>query len=121
MNASSVLLSTITNLTRVNFDTKRLPLLKGNLPINLANTFFVAIDNFSRELYTDIFPHKTQISAACFLIDTVIAQCSYRIDYAYSDNSKEFKGTNDHAFVKACRQHGIVSEVYSHQSPANQR
>jgi transposase InsO family protein len=37
----------------------------------------------------------------------VIAQCPYQIDYVYSDNGKEYKGTADHAFVKACLQHGI--------------
>ncbi|MDV6347087.1 integrase core domain-containing protein [Nitrosomonas sp. Is35] len=61
----------------------------------------------SRELYADIFPDKTQHSAARFLIDTVIAQCPYQIDCAYSDNGKEFKGTDGHAFGKACTQHGI--------------
>ena len=42
---------------------------------------------------------------------TVIAQYPYQIDYAYSDNGKEFKGTDDHAFVKACRQHGIGQKL----------
>ena len=51
------------------------------------------------------FPIK--LSTASFLIDTVIAQCPYQIDCAYSDNGTEFKGTDSHAFVKACRQHGI--------------
>ncbi|MCC8997829.1 MAG: integrase core domain-containing protein [Nitrosomonas sp.] len=54
-----------------------------------------------------IFPDKTQHSAACFLIGTVIAQCPYQIDRAYSDNGTEFKGTSDHAFITACRQHSI--------------
>lgn len=38
---------------------------------------------------------------------TVIAQCPYQIDYAYSDNGKEYKGADDHALVKACKQHDI--------------
>jgi len=63
--------------------------------------------DFSRELYADIFPHKTQNSAARFLTEIVIAQCRYRIDYAYSDNGKEFEGTADYPFVKACKQHTI--------------
>ncbi|WP_350115988.1 integrase core domain-containing protein [Nitrosomonas sp.] len=29
------------------------------------------------------------------------------MDCSCSDNGTEFKGTDDHAFVKACRQHGI--------------
>jgi transposase InsO family protein len=66
----------------------------------------MAIDDFSRELYAEILPDKTQDSAATFLAH-VIAQCPYQIDYVYSDNGKEYKGTADHAFVKACLQHGI--------------
>lgn len=90
----------------VHLDTKRLPLLKGRSANEPREYLFVAIDDFSRELYADIFPDKTQYSVACFLIATV-AQCPYQIDCAYSDNSTEFKGTDDHALNKACRQHGI--------------
>ena len=90
----------------VHFDAKRLPLLKGQSANELREYLFVAIDDFSRKLYADILPDKTQHSAACFLI-SIAAQCPYQIDYAYSDNGKEFKGTDDHAFVKACRQSGI--------------
>ena len=90
----------------VHFDTKRLPFLKGQSANESLEYLFVAIDDFSRELYADILPDKTQHSAACFLTSTV-TQCPYQIDYAYSDNGKEFKGTDTHAFVKACRQHGI--------------
>ena len=32
---------------------------------------------------------------------------SLSVDCTYSDNGMEFKGTSDHAFVIACRQHGI--------------
>ncbi len=91
----------------VHFDTKRLPLLKGQSANEPREYLFVAIDDFSRELYAEIFPDKTQHSAASFLMATVIAQCPYQIDYAYSDNGKEYKGTDHHAFVNACKQHGI--------------
>jgi transposase InsO family protein len=91
----------------VHFDTKRLPLLKGQSASEPREYLFVAIDDFSRELYAAIFPDKTQYNAAHFLIETVIAQCPYQIDYTYSDNGKEFKGTAGHAFVKACAQHDI--------------
>lgn len=84
----------------VHLDTKRLPLLKGQSANEPREHLFVAIDDFSRELYAEIFPDKTQNSAARFLTETVIAQCPYQIDYAYSDNGKEFKGTIDHAFLK---------------------
>ena len=91
----------------MHFDTKRLPLLKGQSPTQPGEYLFVAIDDFSRELYAAILPDKTRNSAAWFLTETVIAQCPYQIDYAYSDNGKEYKGTDSHAFVKACKAHGI--------------
>lgn len=91
----------------VHFDTKRLPLLKGQPPAQPRAYLFVAIDDFSRELYADILPDKTQDSAAHFLVNNVIAQCPYQLDYAYSDNGKEYRGTDSHAFAKACKANGI--------------
>jgi transposase InsO family protein len=91
----------------VHFDTKRLPLLNGQSPTQPREYLFVAIDDFSRELYAAILPDKTQNSAACFLTETVIAQCPYHIDYAYSDNGKKYKGTDSHAFVNTCKVLGI--------------
>ncbi|SDY62644.1 DNA-binding transcriptional regulator, MarR family, partial [Nitrosomonas sp. Nm33] len=75
----------------VHFDTKRLPLLKGQSPTQPREYLFVAIDDFSRELYAAILPDKTRNSAAWFLTETVITHCPYQIDYAYSDNGKEYK------------------------------
>jgi hypothetical protein len=74
------------------------------------------------KLYADISPDKTQYSAASFLIGTVIAQYPCQIDYAYSHDDTEFKGTNDHAFIKVCRQHGIGQKFSRINRPsANQR
>jgi hypothetical protein len=69
----------------VHFDTKRLPLLKGQSATQPREYLFVAIDDFSRELYADILPDKSQDSASHFLINNVLAQCPYQIEYAYSD------------------------------------
>nr|WP_218110448.1 DDE-type integrase/transposase/recombinase [Ostreibacterium oceani] len=91
----------------MHFDTKRLPLLQGQKTTEARDYLFVAIDDYSRELYADILPDKTQHSAKAFLLSNVLAQCPYTIDYAYSDNGKEYKGTPQHAFVKACRDNGI--------------
>jgi len=90
----------------VHFDTKRLPLLKGEDQARRREYLFVAIDDFSRELYAGIFPDKTQHSAALFL-KQVADECPYTIEYTYSDNGKEFKGTDSHAFAKACLELGI--------------
>ena len=85
----------------VHFDTKRLPLIKGENQTLPREYLFVAIDDFSRELYAGIFPDKTQYSAELFLRQAV-DECPYTIEYAYSDNGKEYKGTATHAFVNAC-------------------
>jgi transposase InsO family protein len=90
----------------VHFDTKRLPLLKGEDQTQLREYLFVAIDDYSRELYAGIFPDKTQYSSELFL-KQVIDECPYTIEYAYSDNGKEYKGTAQHAFVKTCTEFGI--------------
>jgi transposase InsO family protein len=90
----------------IHFDTKRLPLLKGESMPSLREYVFVGIDDFSRELYAGIFPDKTQHSAATFL-GQVIEECPYTVECAYSDNGTEYKGTSDHAFVALCRKQGI--------------
>lgn len=89
------------------FDTKRLPLLKGQTTNGLREYLFVAIDDYSRELYAAIMPDKTAFSAAKFLTEHVVGPCPYVIDVAYSDNGTEYKGTKGHEFVKACYQNNI--------------
>lgn len=90
----------------VHFDTKRLPLLKGEINTLPRDYLFVGIDDFSRELYATILPDKTQHSAATFL-ERVIEECPYIIECAYSDNGTEYKGTSDHAFVALCKTNSI--------------
>ena len=87
----------------VHFDSKRLPLLKGEDHTLSRDYLFIAIDDFSRELYAGIFPDKTQYSAEIFLRQ-IVDECPYTVEYAYSDNGKEFKGTSQHAFVAACNE-----------------
>jgi len=68
---------------------------------------FVAIDDFSRELYATILPDKTQYSAEKFL-KQVLDECPYTIEIAYSDNGLEYKGIPEHhAFAKLCRENKI--------------
>ena len=90
----------------VHFDSKRLPLIKGEDQTLPREYLFVAIDDFSRELYAGIFPDKTQYSSELFLRQ-VVDECPYTIEYTYSDNGKEFKGASKHAFVTGCSQFGI--------------
>ena len=90
----------------VHLDTKRLPLLKGEEKTHLREYLFLAVDDFSRELYAGIFPDKTQQSAACFLIQ-IAEECPYTIEYTLSGNGKEFKGASGHSFMKAWPELGI--------------
>lgn len=90
----------------IHFDTKKLPWLEGEDRSMPKEYLFVAIDDYSRELYAGIFPDKTQYSSAMFLAQ-VLDECPYTMEIAYSDNGTEYKGTGDHAFAELCAEHGI--------------
>lgn len=90
----------------VHFDTKRLPVLDGEAQTERREHLFVAIDDFSRELYAAILLDRTQYSSASFL-QQVVDECPYEIDYAYSDNGKEYRGSDSHEFVHTCKVHNI--------------
>jgi len=93
----------------VHFDTKRLPLLKGESRTSPMEYLFVGIDDFSRELYAWIYPDKTQYSSATFL-HRVLDECPYTVECSYSDNGTEYKGTDKHAYVARCRESGIAQK-----------
>lgn len=91
----------------IHFDTKRLPLLKGESPKQTHEYLFVGIDDFSRELFAAILPDKTQYSSEKFLAQ-VIDECAYTIEQTYSDNGLEYRGNEqNHAFMKLCKLNGI--------------
>ena len=91
----------------VHFDTKRLPLLKGESSKQIREYLFVGIDDFSRELFATILPDKTQYSSEKFL-SQVITECAYTIEQAYSDNGLEYRGNEQcHAFMKLCKSNNI--------------
>ena len=88
-------------------DTKRLPLLEGQSVHEQREYLFVAIDDYSRELYAAILPDKTQFSASRFL-EQVSEECPYTIEQYYTDNGKEYRGNPDHhAFMLVCKEHKI--------------
>jgi len=91
----------------IHFDTKRLPLLVGETPKENHEYLFVAIDDFSRELFATILPDKTQYASETFL-KQVIDECAYTIEQAYSDNGLEYKGNLEHhAFMRLCQENKI--------------
>lgn len=98
-------------------DTKRLPLLKGQSPFEKREYLFVAIDDYSRELFAAILPDKTQHSAKDFL-DQVIEECAYTIECYYTDNGKEYKGNVfSHAFMMACEKNNIAQRFTKVKRP----
>ena len=91
----------------LHLDFKRLPLLKGQDHTTPRDYLFVAIDDYSRELYAAILPDKTAASAGSFL-GQVLEECAYTIETAYTDNGKEFQGNLEHhAFAELCMRNGI--------------
>lgn len=91
----------------VHADMTTLPLLEGKSSLKKPERLFVAIDDFSRELYAAILPDKTQYSAARFL-EQVVNECPYTIEVWYTDNGREFVGNPDtHAFMKLCSAYDI--------------
>ena len=78
---------------------------------------FVAIDDFSRELYAAILPDKTQNSSKAFL-EQVLEECLYTIEHFYSDNGKEYRGDPEHhAFMTLCREHRIEQRFTKVKTP----
>lgn len=101
----------------VHFDTKRLPLLKGESPKDTHEYLFVGIDDFSRELYVSILPDKTQYSSQKFLAQ-VLEECPYTIEQIYSDNGLEYKGNGEkHAFMKLCSENKIEQRFTKAKHP----
>jgi len=100
----------------MHFDTKRLPLLKGESPRETREYLFVAIDDYSRELYVGIMPDKMQESSKAFL-SQVLEECPYTIEIAYSDNGLEYKGNKDHAFSKLCKENKIEQRFTKVKTP----
>lgn len=90
----------------IHFDTKRLPLLKGESTKSNYEYLFIGIDDFSRELYAAILTDKTQYSAEKFL-KQVLEECPYTIEQAYSDNGLEYRGNQEHAFARLCKENSI--------------
>jgi transposase InsO family protein len=98
-------------------DTTRLPLLKGESPFKKPEHLHVAIDDFSRELYTAILPDKTQYSSAKFL-EQVVNECPYTIEVWYIDNGREYQGNPEtHAFMKLCSKNKIEQRFTKVRTP----
>ena len=101
----------------IHSDHTRLPLLKGESPFTKPEHLFVAIDDFSRELYAAITPDKSQYSAANFL-KQVLEECPYTIETWYTDNGKAYKGNpKQHSFMKLCHENKIEQSFTKVKTP----
>lgn len=87
----------------VHFDTAVMPRLTGEAAQTPREYLYVAIDDYSRFLFADIFPDQTSWSAAIHLDETLI-MLPFHVQCAYSDNGKEFKG----AFKALCDEYDIT-------------
>lgn len=99
-------------------DNTKLPMITGDTVQDKPETLYVAIDDYSRELYAAILPDKTQFSSAAFL-EQVLEECPYTIEHWYTDNGTEYKGNpQEHAFMQLCAVNGIKQ---SYTRPATPR
>lgn len=98
-------------------DTKRLPMLKGETSLDKREYLFIAIDDFSRELYAAIHSDKTQYSSQKFL-EQVIEECPYTIECFYTDNGTEYKGNDSsHEFMLTCKDNLIEQRFTKPRRP----
>jgi len=91
----------------VHGDTKRLPYIDGETKRSKREVLFVGIDDCTRYLAADILPDKTQWSAAVFL-KVMVPRLPFVVECHYSDNGREYRGTDEHAFMQACDDLGIA-------------
>lgn len=90
----------------IHLDTKRLPLLIGEAVVQPREYLFVAIDDYSRQLFADIFPDKTSYSATIFL-EEAIRYFGFPVHGIYSDNGSEYRGVAGHPVRDFCHRRQI--------------
>ncbi len=100
----------------IHSDNTELPILEGEKQTDKPETLYIAIDDFSRELYATILPDKTQYSSTNFLKQ--VLECPYTIETWYTDNGTEYKGNaNKHEFMKLCKENGIKQSFTRPHTP----
>lgn len=98
-------------------DNTELAMLTGETKTDKPETLYVAIDDFSRELYAAILPDQTQYASADFL-KQVLEECPYTIECWYTDNGTEYKGKPEkHAFMRLAAENGIKQSFTRVKTP----
>lgn len=101
----------------IHLDSKVLPHIEGENTKEIKREhLFVAIDDYSRVLFADIMPSKTQYSGALFL-EEAVRDFSFPIITAYSDNGGEFKGNQNHQVTKVCKKYEINQQFTKPRTP----
>jgi len=101
----------------LHMDTKRLPLLKGQTRRDDYQYLFVAIDDYSRELYAGIYSDKSNWSSSSFL-QQVLRECPYTIERILTDNGTEYKGRyGEHLFMRVAGEAGIKQSFTKPATP----
>jgi len=98
-------------------DNTKLPMLEGEKLSDKPETLYVAIDDFSRELYAAILPDRSQYSSATFL-KQVLEECPYTLEVWYTDNGTEYKGNpKEHELMKLCKENQIKQSFTRPRTP----
>lgn len=100
----------------VHGDTKRLPYIDGETKTTKREVLFIAIDDCTRFLVADILPDKTQWSSAIFL-KVMLPRMPFQVECHYSDNGREYRGTDEHAFVAMCEDLNIEQRFTKPKHP----
>lgn len=100
----------------VHFDNAKLPAIEGDTNKKREH-LHVAVDDYSRYLVADIFPDKTQWSAAIHLEEAVVGM-PFDIQSTYSDNGREYKGRpHEHRFMLTCQEYDIRQSFTKVRNP----
>lgn len=101
----------------IHSDNTELPMLEGEKRTDKPEMLYVAIDDFSRELYAAVLPDTTQYSSVAFL-KQVLEECPYTIETWYTDNGTEYKGNpRKHEFMKMCLENSIKQSFTKPRTP----
>lgn len=101
----------------IHIDTECLSLLEGETPTKEREYLFVAIDDFSRELFTAIMPDKTSVSARKFL-DQATQETAHTIETVYTDNRREYKrDPSAHSIMLGCQESCIEQKFTRPKTP----
>lgn len=100
----------------VHADTKLVPRLKGETKELPRERLYVAIDDYSRMLVADILPDKSQESSVVFG-EITLERLPFDVYDWYTDRGTEWKGTDEHEFVRFLKDNHISQHFTKPRTP----